>query len=87
MWSSVPVENGVVARAHFRALTIICGVCRQVFCACQSSMSEQKTVLVHLGERVRYVKFQRAQDELIVAIRAAFGDVPGIADVGMVIQH
>lgn len=50
------------------------------------SVSPEKTILVHLGERVRPVKFKGTQDGLILAICSVFRDVPGIADVRMVFQ-
>ena len=50
------------------------------------AMATEKTVLVHLGERVRPVKFQGTQDGLVLAVRAAFHDMPGLADMTMILQ-
>ena len=55
-------------------------------------MEPEKTVLVHLGERVRLVNFRGGQNGsigaigAIGAIRAALCDIASTTDVGMVLH-
>ena len=51
-----------------------------------NKMSDEKTVLVHMLERVRPVRFRGSRKDLLLAIRAAFSDVPNIFDGEIILQ-
>ena len=49
-------------------------------------MSDEKTVLVHVLERVRPVCFRGTRKDVVAAIRSAFSDVPGMSDGEIILQ-